>query len=136
MILRWWILLILSLSASVCGISCIMKPNNRLPCGKVSTAAGDIILIRYGACTELTARQKLYPNDMLVSEGGRAILLLYPADSYEIYPDSVTRLPSRILTIDLVDRTLSRAKGALRRLLDEANIGVGWHPRAVIAVRG
>jgi hypothetical protein len=136
MILRWWILLILSLSASVCRMTCIMRPNNQLPCGRVSRATGDIVLVRCGARIELPVGQKLYSNDMLVSKGGRAILLLYPGDSYEIYPDSVTCLPSRFSTIDLIERTISRAKVALRRLLDESNIGAGWRPSAVIAVRG
>jgi hypothetical protein len=130
MILRWRIQLIWLVSAAVFCVLCSMKSDNAQPYGRVSRITGDIVLVRRGVSTVLQRGEKLCSNDLLISKRGRATLVLYWGESYAVYPDSVTSLARHSTpVIDLVERSISRIKGPLHRLRDQADT-------PVIAVRG
>jgi len=116
---------------------CLMRTCNKDPCAKVTALSGEILLIRSGAPKQLMLGEELYPADLLLSKRGRATLLLYRGESYDIYPDSVTSV-SRYPTppFDLVERTVYRIRAKIRFIQDQSNINRIHHPTAVIAVRG
>ena len=125
-----------SLMAVVCAVGAALpnEPLQRQPCGQVSTVTGDVVSIDGVRRTALEPGATVYPDELVISNGGRAALLLNGDDRYEIYPNSRTliRIPPSIS--GRIQNNLAGLKAVVGLLFSSKT---AWpSSTTIIAVRG